>query len=139
MRRYLSICILAGIFALPAVGCNVPTSLNLYTVDAISGRPIASVRIQQTDKHWSTSTLGFTDKEGRLDGVSLKRNDRLLLTHAGYEPLRLLIDFQEAKPLNPVAPAPWNEEAQRADQPLSDADAFPFAPDHMVTILMHPQ
>ena len=139
MRGNRSVYFLLLVFALAAGGCNMPSTLNLYTVDAISGRPVAGVRVLETDKNWNTSTLGVTDTAGRLDGVRLERNDRLMLTHSGYEPVRLLIDYQDAKPLQPVAPAAGNDEAHKADVPMTDADPFPFAPDHTVTILMHPQ
>ena len=122
-----------------AAGCNVPSSLNLYTVDAINGQPVGGVRVIQTDKSWSTSTLGVTDKAGHLDGIRLERNDRLMLTREGFEPVRVLIDFQEAKPLQPVAPAAGNEEAHKADVPVPDAEPFPYASDHSLTILMHPR
>ena len=121
------------------IGCNVPQSLNLYTVDAINGQPVAGVRVQQTDKQWSTSTLGVTDKAGHLDGIHVIREDRLMFTRSGYEPVRVLIDFQEAKPLQPIAPAAGNEEAHKADTPVTDGEPLPYGSDHTLTVLMHPK
>jgi hypothetical protein len=139
MGRRVSITLMMLAVAGTVVGCNVPLSLNLYTVDANSGQAIAGVRVVQTDKHWSNSTLGVTDTKGHLDGIHLERNDRLMLTRDGFDPVRVLIDYQEAKPLQPVAPAAGNEAAHKADVPVADGEPFPYGSDHSLTILMHPR
>jgi hypothetical protein len=130
---------LAAIVAGLAIGgCSTPQSLNVFAVDSISGHPVAGVQVEHVGKKGS-NMAGVTDDAGRLEGIKVERGDQLSFARSEYEPLRVLIDFSEALPMQPSPPPAGDKAAKKADVPVSDADAFPFASDHTVTILLRPK
>ncbi len=127
-----------GIFAAVLTGCAAPSPVGVYTVDAVTGVPVANVRVERFNKKSGTQPVGSTNESGRLEGIAVKLGDRLNLSRTGYESRGLEIGFSEAKPLKRVPHSETEKNPAGQYAPDSEDEAIPYPPDRTMIVPMHP-
>ena len=130
--------ICAGLLAVFLAGCAAPSPVGVYTVDAVTGAPVADVRVERFNKKTGTQPVGSTNESGRLEGIAVKLGDRLNLSRSGYDSRGLEIGFSEAKPLKRVPHSESEKNPAGQYAPDTEDEAIPYPPDRTMIVPMHP-